>query len=192
MNKYGRLTVIGDSDKKYFVEALCECGSVKEFSIYKLKSGHTKSCGCFNIEENRRLKTKHGKSFTRTYGIWNGMKQRCDNPNYHSFDKYNEKSYCDSWSNFENFLKDMGECPEGLELDRIDNDLGYFKENCRYVSRAVQCHNKIPTSNTGVRGVYKLKNRFRAKLGNTFLGSFKTLEEAKLVYDEKAKEKYNL
>ncbi len=72
------------------------------------------------------------------------MKKRCDSTSAWSSKYYSGRgiTYCPSWGRFENFLADMGECPDGLELDRIDNDKGYFKENCRWVTHKENCNNR--------------------------------------------------
>ncbi len=74
---------------------------------------------------------------TRTYSAWRSMKTRCSNPNRPSAMYYLDKgiTYDQSWKYFSNFLADMGECPEGLVIDRIDNSKGYNKENCRWVTK---------------------------------------------------------
>lgn len=88
----------------------------------------------------------HGHTYPRhslTYRIWSGMRTRTTNPNHHSSRLYLGRGidYDPRWEHFENFLGDMGECPEGLSLDRIDNDKGYWPDNCRWATRAQQIRN---------------------------------------------------
>ena len=45
------------------------------------------------------------------------------------------------WASFENFLADMGECPEGYSLERVNNDLGYFPDNCKWIPKGDQAKN---------------------------------------------------
>jgi hypothetical protein len=87
------------------------------------------------------------------------MRNRCNNPNYEFYKNYGGKgiTVCPQWDSFEMFLADMGEQPTGLILDRRNNDLGYSKENCRWVTPAVSSQNRSPVfSNTpfGIKGVY--------------------------------------
>jgi hypothetical protein len=72
------------------------------------------------------------------------MKQRCTNPKSPSYKNYGGRgiAVCARWVTFVNFLEDMGERPEGLQLDRIDNDGDYTPENCRWVTREEQRTNK--------------------------------------------------
>lgn len=81
---------------------------------------------------------------TRTYRAWTAMKARCDNPRHQSYKNYGGRGikYCKGWERFETFLADMGVCPEGLELERVNNDLGYFPSNCKWDTSANQNRNK--------------------------------------------------
>lgn len=71
-----------------------------------------------------------------TYVVWQGMKARCGNPNDPYYHLYGGRGiiHCEKWKHFINFLADMGVRPEGTQLDRIDNDKGYNKDNCRWVN----------------------------------------------------------
>ena len=81
---------------------------------------------------------------TPTVVSWTSMKQRCDNKKSPDYHRYGGRgiSYQDSWRLFNNFLADMGERPEGTTLDRIDNDKGYCKDNCRWAIIETQSNNK--------------------------------------------------
>ena len=81
---------------------------------------------------------------TPTYYSWGGMIARCTNKKHNRYKYYGARgiTVCDRWRLFENFLADMGVRPEGLTLDRIDNDKGYMPGNCRWATAIVQANNK--------------------------------------------------
>jgi len=102
--------------------------------------GLTASCGC--LQDDSR--TKHGMHKTRTYAAWLGMKSRVSGHGELSRKHYLERGIkiAPQWkTSFDRFLKDMGECPPGMELDRIDNDAGYEPGNCRWATRSQQMAN---------------------------------------------------
>ncbi len=92
---------------------------------------------------------KHGHSPRNgkpspTYISWQNMKARCQNPNHPDYKDYGGRGIevCERWQDFTNFLEDMGEKPEGLTLDRIDNNRNYESGNCRWATRKEQTQNR--------------------------------------------------
>ena len=89
----------------------------------------------------------HAKRRSRTYETWRSIKKRCDYPKCKAYEFYGGLgiTYCERWKDFINFLKDMGERPEGMTIDRIDPKGNYSKENCRWATAEEQAMNKKNT-----------------------------------------------
>jgi len=160
MTKYNRLTLIEEiepyiwGNKKYkkFL-CKCDCGTMVEVRLDKMKLGNTKSCGCYNKElitkPHKPTNLTHGHTkkgnVSREFHSWHGMKQRCTNPKTKHYNYYGGRgiTICDRWLNsFTDFIEDMGPRPEGKSLDRINNDGNYEPNNCKWSTQVEQLKNR--------------------------------------------------
>jgi len=154
--KFGRLIVIKRLVNDKYSRALwlcrCICGQVNIVRTSDLNSGNTKSCGCLRKEITSKRRLKHGYAKNKknhTYNVWLSMIQRCTNPNYYQYRHYGGRGIkiCDRWmesngQGFLGFLKDMGERPPRMTIDRINVNGNYEPNNCRWTTQKIQQRNR--------------------------------------------------
>lgn len=190
---YGGVKVLGDSGKRNKSKEilwLCECMSCgKKETLargYDLKRGDYQSCGCKKSELISENKKVHGYSYESIYKIWDGIKQRCLNPNHTAYKDYGGRgiTICKEWEDsFLHFYNDMGDRPSrNHTIERVDNEKGYDPSNCKWATWTEQALNrrkqKDCTSET--KGVYQCSKtgKYIARFYNevtkerTYLGSF--------------------
>ncbi len=176
---------------KYGIYRCQYCGQEFEASVYPVRVGRIKSCGC------QRGKPIHGLSNHRFYATWADILQRCNNPQRKTYKHYGARgiTVCEEWLDVRNFVA-WAEAThpniEGMSLDRIDNDKGYSPENCRWVDVTTQILNqrKRKDNTSGFVGVCwdKSIDRWVAWIGVSSkeikIGQFLLKEEAVLARDK--------
>lgn len=154
---FGKLTVTGDPVSKNGLKypVVCECGFAYETDITKLKGKLVTNGGCKHCTLGT-TSHGHGSSSDSTYSKYQAMKQRCLNPKHKSWDRYGGRGIkvCSQWLNsFETFLKDMGEAPANMTIDRKDSEGDYEPENCKWSTRTEQNENSSNCRPVTVGGV---------------------------------------
>ena len=153
--KFGKLTpvkCIGIVNGRTTWECLCDCGNTVNVIQKHLSSGNTKSCGCIQRDSVSVARRTHGKSKSRLYILYRGIKERCKNPKSKIYKWYGAKGIgiCKEWDEdflkFEKWMLDNGydeSLPRGEQtIDRIDTNGDYCPDNCRLITISKQQRNK--------------------------------------------------
>lgn len=159
--KYGSLLVIRRAQSRQAHAqwlCKCDCGNETITSGRNLRLGLTKSCGCL-MKENALLsaqkkvgwRKENANKRHQSYDRWRGIKKRCFNPKHDAYEYYGGRGitlyeqWIDDFQSFASYLdENLGKCPEGFTLDRIDNDKHYEPNNLRWSDRETQRGNQRP------------------------------------------------
>lgn len=141
--RFGRLTVVSRADNIKRLtrwNCLCDCGTAVVVYGGHLKSGATKSCGCYNRELTSKRFATHRKTNTRLFRIWQNMHKRCTYKKHREFHRYGGRgiSVCKEWDTFDGFYKwatSHGYC-DNLTLDRVNPNGNYEPNNCQWLTRS--------------------------------------------------------
>jgi len=172
--KFGRLTALREVERAGAArrwECKCNCGTIGVFRQGNLRNGHSKSCGCLQVENGQRVgrtdKRRHGcavkGAVTAEYRAWRNMISRCYDPGATGFYRYGGRgiAVCDRWLNgagslagFECFLADLGLRPSPAHsIDRYpNNDGNYEPDNVRWATRREQQNNMASNRTVTVAG----------------------------------------
>jgi len=151
---YWWLTIIEEVTKRWQhrrIKCLCKCWNEKIVSLNSIRMWETKSCWCYHKIKAAQANTTHWMSYTRIYHIWEGIAARCNNHKHKNYIHYWWRWIYVERENFEEFYKDMWDSykkhineywEKNTTIDRINNDWGYCKNNCRWATRKEQVANQ--------------------------------------------------
>lgn len=147
--RFGRLTVLRRAEHKRGEKVIwvcrCDCGAEIEARVSHLRTGNTRSCGCFQRDRASETQATHRMTRTPEHAAWRNMKARCYNQRNPYYDRYGARGIVvdAAWlGSFEQFLRDMGPRPSARHsLDRKDANGPYAAYNCRWATASVQCNN---------------------------------------------------
>lgn len=183
--KFGRLTVIEEAPpqirkdkkgRKKMWKCLCECGNESIVSHELLVGGHTKSCGCLQLEGHPKNPELIRNKYPRLYKIWLSMRARCNNPKDQHHKNYHDRGIriCNEWNTFEPFCEwalSHG-YNDNLTIERRDVNGNYSPINCKWIPFSEQQKNKTNTRYYSIDGILytadEASQRFHIKK-NTFV-----------------------
>lgn len=148
LDKYGK--------SGWYVQCKCFCGNIFKAIENNVKRGNTKTCGCLKYNLASKKNSTHGMTNTKIYNVWYTMRARCKYKSHISFKNYGARgiSVVPEWEDFSTFYNwaILNGYKEGLQIDRIDSDLNYSPDNCRFVTALENNNNKNSTNKIEYNG----------------------------------------
>lgn len=182
--RFGRLTVLYRADdyispkgvKVVRYHCRCDCGNESDVQAGGLRNGTTQSCGCIqrDLMKSGVNSRKHGMKKTRIYRIWENIHDRCYRERNPRFPQYGGRGIkmCQEWQGKNGFVTFYewainNGYNDKLSIDRINNDKGYYPDNCRWADNKTQANNKSTSKIIEVDGTSKTVAEWIADLGLT-------------------------
>ena len=168
--RFGRILVISedkrDSQGIIYYKCLCDCGKEKIIKGTSLRAGVTRSCGCYNHD----IVTKDNPVYkSKLYGVYRSIISRCNCPTDKSYHNYGGRGIkiSSEWNTFEAFKKwsESNGYKEGLWIDRINNDMDYSPDNCRWATPKEQQNNKRTCVYVTINGITKTISQWADETG---------------------------
>lgn len=191
--RFGTRTIIEEMKERkngyIMYRVQCDCGDVVILngSYLRTRERPCKSCSLKKntVKGKNHWAYKHGmasrtRGRDRIYSIWVSMRQRCNDKNDQQYHDYGGRGIkvCEEWNDFSIFYKDMGERPDGMQLNRIDNDGNYCKDNCRWDDITTQANNRRTTRYHHIDGK-SIKHCDLLKILNVNRDKFRKMQERK-------------
>jgi hypothetical protein len=145
----------------------CDCGNEHRVLGMHLRASDVVDCGCGTSQRISASRMRHGMTDTPEWTSWKGMLERCNTPTYKKWANYGGRgvTVCPEWTIFEQFYADMGPRPEGMSLDRIDNNQGYSPSNCRWATHKTQANNTRANVHVSIDGVTRTLKQWSEHFG---------------------------
>lgn len=178
--KFGKLKLLSFKEMRNKSEriynVICDCGNSSQASYNNMRIGNTTSCGCYSKEITSRSNKTHGKSNQPIYNRYRAMMSRCYDSKSIQYKNYGERGILvdEDWHTFEGFFSDMGYPPTPKhQIDRINNDGPYSRENCRWITAKENVKNSPKT----LKLLYKGKEKTIRELSEEYNLNWKCLKK---------------